>query len=165
MTTNIAQLVNRGLELRRQIHASEEELKTISKALEAIALANPDDHVKLVDEEREGTRWLADGRLPVIFESDMILGTIQDNSVKHKELEALLDGSLCTFADFYKKKTIHEMIAKDGKAFRALATDKLAARAAKFIHAAKARNKDGIAKTRTVIDWDAATATSPAEAV
>ncbi len=71
----IAELVDRGLELRTRIAEDSAELKKIETKLKAAGYEAglEGDHEELKDANREGKRWLARGSamiLPVVFTSD-----------------------------------------------------------------------------------------------
>lgn len=154
--TNTAELVNRGLELKATIAKAESELKVITAALQNVALAFPEEHIALVDSDRQGTRWMADGRLPVIFESDQIIASFTAGAACETAMRAALTGAPVGLESFYREKRVFESLPRDGKAFRALAHQMLGEAAAPFVFAATARDKHGAPKTRIVIDWDAA---------
>ena len=157
--TNTAELVNRGLELKATIAKAEAELKIVTAALQNVALAFPEEHIPLVDSDRQGTRWLADNRLPIIFESDQIIGTFTAGAACETAMRSALTGAPVGLESFYREKRVFECLPRDGKAFRTLAHQMLGAAAPAFIFAATARDKSGAPKTRVVIDWDAAKTT------
>ena len=152
---NTEKLIARGIELKKTIETAIAELKTITADI--ITIARHTDHVDLVDAEREGKQALLAGAddvvLPVIFESDMILGTIPAQSAKHKDL--LIKYKAENLGNFYRQKNILEMLPKDGKAFRKLANHTFAPdTAAQFVRDCLARDKHGIPKSRIVVAWD-----------
>lgn len=155
--TNTAADVDRGLAILAEIKALEVEKKVIEARLAAAALAASKEGLTepLVDEEREGQRYFAEGsagKIPVILESDQISGQFAEGTDKHIELEALCGDRL---AHLYKRKVIFEIVPKDGKRFRKQAAEFWTPdEAAKIISASIARDKDGIPKSRIVIAWD-----------
>jgi len=49
--------VDRGLAIRAQMEKLDAELKDIETRLQMAGLKHPEQHVDLVDPEREGTAW------------------------------------------------------------------------------------------------------------
>jgi hypothetical protein len=158
----LAALIDEGLQLREEIAVREKRLKDIDKALKAHAESKPDQHVKLKDEEREGTRLLITGSkliVPVVFTSDLIRQSIADNSEDLPEIRTLAAGRL---DDFYARtvsfEAVHMKSGKfDGKAFRAAARELLPDPEA-FISACVRRNKEGIPVSQSKVSWDEAEA-------
>lgn len=159
MPKQITNDVDRGLAVVAQIDALKGELKSIEARLKDAALAAAEDGLTepLVDEEREGRRFLASGSLltlPVILESDAISGEFGEGTAKHAALKELCGDRL---PHLYKRVVKFECRAKDGKAFRRTAAEYWSPDdAARIISAAIARDKDGIPKSRIVIAWDQA---------
>jgi hypothetical protein len=157
--TDITAAVDRGLAIVAQMAALKEELKGIEATLAAAALVASSEHLTepLVDEEREGQRWFAEGtgrKLPVILESDQIAGEFGDGCERHTTLKALCGERL---AHLYKRVVKFERKPKDGKAFRAIAAEYWSPdEAAKIISAAISRDKHGTPKSRVVVAWDQA---------
>ena len=149
----IATDIARGIEIKAEISRLEIELEAIEDRLEAAGLLGP--HVPLQEAEREGKQFLARGSgkvLPIRFESDQIVGSFQPDSPMHKAIAEIAGDKL---ARFYKDVRKFERVPKDGNAFRKLARKLLEpAQFAKLINAATSRDKDGIAKAKTVIAWD-----------
>jgi hypothetical protein len=154
MTIDTKLAIRRGLQLRAGIEAAKAELKAIEEAV--VCVARHVEHIDLVDSEREGKQALLEGEdvfLPVIFESDMIAGTIQQGSNLHLALQMKYNEE--NVAKFYRPKNILEMLPKDGKAFRQLARAALPPEtAAQFVHDCLSRDKHGIPKSRIVVAWD-----------
>lgn len=153
----IAADIARGLEIKAQIAALEAELKAIESRLEAAALDG--DQIPLRDADREGKQFLARGKdkiVPIRFESDLIAGSFQPDSQMHiAVITALGDDHKDKLPQFFKDTRTFERVPKDGRKFRQLAREILDSRTfALLIQAATQRNKDGIAKSRTVIAWD-----------
>ena len=149
---NIAYLVDRGIELRKEIKERETELAGIEIQLEQAALDG--EQVDLNDADREGKQFLAHGTtatVPIVLTADLIVGQFADDSPVHVRLKEIAGEKL---KEFFRKKTIWENLAKSGKQFRSLAASLLAEKAAAFITAAISRNKDGIPKSQIKIEWD-----------
>jgi hypothetical protein len=155
----IAHLVDRGLAIEAEIEALKKELKQIEEGLSTAALAASKEGLTepLVDEEREGQRFLAKGTtatIPVILESDQIAGEFGEDTEKAQLLKALCGDRL---AHLYKRVVGYARVPKDGKAFRTAAIAHWPAdEAAKIISAAISRDKHGIPKSRVVVAWDQA---------
>lgn len=155
--TNTAADVDRGLAILAEIKALEAEKKVIEVRLAAVALAASKEGLTepLVDEEREGQRYFAEGstgKIPVILESDQISGEFGEGTEKHQALDGLCGAKL---SHLYKRKVIFERVPKDGKLFRKQAAEFWEPdEAAKIISASIARDKDGIPKSRIVVAWD-----------
>jgi len=149
--------VARGIEIKSEILRLIVELKLIEARLEAAGLEG--EQVPLQDENREGKQFLARGSkhiLPVRFESDLIIGSVEKDSPSHLEIEKIC-GDL--FPRFFKASTKLDRVPKDGEAFRKLARQLLdPAKFALLIRASTARDKNLIAKSRTVVAWDDAKA-------
>lgn len=155
---SIADLVDEGLQLQAEITKRELRLKEIEKALRAHAESHPDQHVKLKDEDREGTRYIAagmDGRANVIFTSDLIMQTIAENAPTLITISDLAAGQ---FERFYKRTVTHEAVHTrgnkfDGKSFRALAREILPDPES-FLAACVRRDKNGVPVSQTRIEWE-----------
>lgn len=152
---SIATDVERGLEIHAEIKRLKEELKEINARLEAAGLDG--EQLELVDDSREGRRYLARGSnhiVSVVFTSDLLLKSFQAHSVAHKRLEEIAGQFLPLFYTF---KPTFEAVTDNGKKFRELAAQHLGDKAPTFISACVARDKDGIPKSKTVINWHDAT--------
>lgn len=150
----IEQDIARGIEIREQIAVLAAELKAIEKRIEAVAIKGP--HVPLEEAEREGKQRklsFAGGRLlPVRFESDQLVGSFAKDSPMHVALAAIVGAK---FSVFFKAQSGFKRKEDDGNKFRKLARHHLEPETfARFIQAATARDKEGIAKSKTVIAWD-----------
>jgi hypothetical protein len=161
-TQQIAADTERGLEIKAEIAELTIELKAIEERLESAGLAG--DQVPLQDENREGKQFLARGSkhvLPVRFESDLIMGSFEIDSPTHTVIKEICGELL---PRFFKPSTKLDRVPKDGEAFRKLARQLLDPEPfAKLIRAATARDKNLIAKCRTVVAWaDAKTIATPA---
>lgn len=155
----IAADIARGKEIVDEIKRLEAELKAIEARLEQAGLAG--DQVPLQDKDREGKQYLARGQrliVPVRFESDLIAASFDPDSVMHKAVVAALgEEHAAKLPLFFKDKRTFARVPKDGQAFRKLARKQLDPDAmAKLISAVTQRDKDGIAKSKTVIAWDEA---------
>lgn len=153
---DIAELVDRGIELRERIAQDTAELKKIEERLEAAGheAGREGEHEPLKDANREGTRWLARGSskiLPVIFTADSIVGSFTRNTPLHRKIEAAAGDHL---GQFFKPVSKFENKFKDGVQFRNRAHELFDKSAPAFITACIARDKDGIAKSSVKLDWD-----------
>lgn len=153
----IAADIARGKKIVDEIKRLEAELKAIESRLEQAGLDG--EHVPLQDKDREGKQFLARGEkiiVPVRFESDLIAGSFDPDSVMHKAVIAALgDQHLAKLPLFFRDKRTFARVPKDGQAFRKIARKNLDPdTVAKLIHAVTQRDKDGIAKSKTVIAWD-----------
>jgi len=85
----VAELTDRVAEISAEIAKLTEEKKNMEARLEAFALAHTERHEPLKDEKREGRRMLFAGArhtVPIVFSSDLIIGSFPANGKKHKEL-------------------------------------------------------------------------------
>jgi glutaredoxin len=151
---NIKALVDRGMELRKEIDVRATELKEIEAKLKEAGLNG--EHLELKDQDREGRRYLARGSsriVPVIFTADSIVGSFKKDSAIHARIEHAA-GKF--FSSFFKPVNGFENLFKDGKQFRAEADQLLEKDAAQFITSCLSRDKDGIPKSGVKIEWEAA---------
>jgi hypothetical protein len=148
-----ADLIHRGRELTATIAAAESELKAIEETLRHRALAMP--HEPLAQGNREGRRaTLRDGTesLTVLFESDILKASFASDSPVAKSVLPLLDAEQA--ATLFRSKTTYERALKDGHKFRLQCADLLPAEtAAKVIDLLKDRDRNGIVKSKSVIEW------------
>lgn len=145
--------VDRGLEIREQIERLEVELKDIETRLEMTALKHPEDHVALVDADRDGRRWLANGSdriVPVILTADLVIGEFGANTPRAQTIQTASRGKMDFF---FKRITKFENRFGSGKQFRAEADRMLEAAAPNFITACLVRDKQGQPKSRIVVAW------------
>jgi hypothetical protein len=151
-----AQLIARGRQLHAQIDAAQDELKLIESILRHRALAMP--HQPLADGNREGRRaTLRDEseQLTVLFESDILKASFASDSPVAREILPLLSDS--QIGDLFRCKTTYERAQKDGHKFRLLCADILPESLASIvIDKLKDRDKNGIVKSKSVIEWNAA---------
>jgi hypothetical protein len=169
-------LTDRLVEIEREVKKLAAEKKGIEERLEAYALAQPEEHQPLKDEKREGRKVMLRGtrfRMPVVFSSDLIIGSFQDASPKHRELLALIQKSVeaeeLTTVDeeiatahsilrkFFNPPTKWESRFDDGVQFREAVAYWLKPEvAAAFVAACRQVDKFGIAKSKTSFDFKAA---------
>lgn len=147
-------LVDRAIVIRARIAADAAELKAIEKKLVAEALAHPELHVDLEDAEREDRKFLAHGEtlaVPIIFTADALVKSFRPDSAQHVAIADAANGRL---SEFYKFIQGYEAAEDDGKIFRARAREVLGENAPAFITACLQRDKFGIPKSATKIEWD-----------
>lgn len=153
-TAQIAADIERGKEIKTEIAKLTAELKLINARLQAAGEAT--EHIPLADADREGKQAILRGSrhsLPIIFESDLLIASFKPDSPKHAEIQAILGEKM---PQFFRDTRVFERIQDDGKAFRKFARENLPADTfAKLVQACTDRKKDGIAKSRVVVDWDA----------
>lgn len=148
-----AHLIARGRELTATIAAAEAELKQIEETLRHRALAMP--HEPLAQGNREGRRARlrdAGEEVSVLFESDMLKASFAIDSPTGLAVESLLVSSQCD--DLFRRKTTLERITKDGHKFRLQCAELLPAEiASQLIDTLKDRDRNGIVKSKSVIEW------------
>lgn len=146
--------IERGIEIKAEILKLIAELKLINASVQAAGEA--EEHVPLADADREGKQAILRGSrysLPIVFESDLLIASFKPDSPKHEEIQAILGDKL---SQFFRDTRVFERIQDDGKSFRKFARENLPADTfAKLVQACTDRKKDGIAKSRVVVDWDA----------
>ena len=150
-----AQLIQRGRQLTAIIDDAEAELNKIETILRSRALAMP--HEPLANGSREGRRaTLRDEgeQLTVIFESDILKSSFAEDSPIASALLPLLTDEQIPM--ILRKKTTYERREKDGHKFRLLCAESLPQETAgRVIDALKDRDKNGIVKSKSVIEWTA----------
>lgn len=148
-----AELIRLGRVLTARIAEDERNLKEIETILRTRALAMP--HEPLANGSREGRRaTLRDGQeqLTVLFESDILKSSFASDSPVAKAVLPLLDPDQTK--TLFKRKTTYERILKDGHKFRLLCADILTPNfAAQIIDLLKDRDRNGIVKSKSVIEW------------
>ena len=148
-----SELIRRGRELAAIITASKDELDAIEETLRSRALAMP--HEPLTEGNREGRRaTLSDGdeKITVLFESDILKASFAADSPVAKSLDDLLTESELNV--LFKIKTTYERSLKDGHKFRLQCADLLGSdHAAKVIDTLKDRDRNGVVKSKSVIEW------------
>lgn len=149
-------LIERGRQLVARIAEDERELKEIEEVLRSRALAMP--HEPLADGHREGRRaTLRDGdkQVTVLFESDILKSSFASDSPVAKSVLPLLDSA--QISSLFKKKTTYERAVKDGHKFRLQCAELLPAElAAQVIDLLKDRDRNGIVKSKSAVEWKAA---------
>jgi hypothetical protein len=146
--------IERGLDLRATIKTAQTELKAIEKRLEQAGLEG--EQIPLQEADREGRQFLARSPklgviVPVVFESDQIVASIQPGTEIFVELEYKALGS---FSSFWQSVTKFDRVQKDGQSYRKAARELLGPMAPDFIAASLQRDKAGIPKSRTLIAWE-----------
>jgi hypothetical protein len=155
---SIANDVDRGIEIRKQITKLEEELEQIEERLKQHGLDHPEKQVELTDTDREGKQFLAESKsnvVPIVFTADLISKSFADHSPKHRMISDALPLNIA-LGSFYQRCITWELKAKSGKEFRRKADELLGDFAPKFVTACVARDKDGIAKSAIKVEWDRA---------
>lgn len=151
-----AELIARGRELTTTITNAERELKEIESVIRSRALAMP--HEPLADGNREGRRAvLRDGeeKVAVLFESDVLKASFASDSPVAKAVLPLL--SPAQTSTLFKKKTTFERAVKDGHKFRLQCAEVLPPEvAATVIDQLKDRDRNGIVKSKSVVEWKTA---------
>jgi hypothetical protein len=158
MTTTITKLaadVDRIIAIDRQLDSLTRERKALAQVIEAAALESP-YHEPLNEADREGRQVILRGTdcaIPVIFESDLILGSFPEGGEAHLALQTAAG----LHADHLQKLWVAtnklERVAKDGQAYRRALREYFPPNTAAAVLAASLqRSKDGIPKSRTVID-------------
>jgi hypothetical protein len=158
----IAEDIERGKEIKAEIVKLTAELKQINARLQAAA--EKAEHQPLSDKDREGKQAILSSSLrtlPVIFEADLLIASFKPDSQKHTELVALLGDKLLLF---FKDTRVFERIQEDGQKFRKFARETLPPDVfASLIKACLDVKKDGIPKSRVVIDWDSTKPIEPTQ--
>jgi hypothetical protein len=151
----IAADIERGKEIKAEIVKLTAELKQINARLQAAG--EKAEHVPLTDADREGKQAILCSpkhSLPIVFESDLLIASFKPDSPKHIEIQSILGDKLKLF---FADTRVFQRIQEDGKSFRQFARENLPPETfAKLVQACTDRKKDGIPKSRIVVDWDAA---------
>lgn len=171
----IPALTDRVAEINAEIQKLVEEKKGIEARLEAYGLEHPELHEPLKDSKREGRRIMLAGtrhKLPLVFASDLIIGSFRDNSEKHKELLGLLCEEMSeseapkALKKFFSPPDKWENLFDNGVKFRAACGERLPKSiAAKFVSACTQVSKDGVKKNTTSFDYKQAAPADSEEAV
>ena len=151
----IAADIERGEFLSTRIKLDREELKEIEQRLEAAGLNMP--HVPLAEKDREGKQAIlrcGDRTLPVVYESDLLIGSFPADGLIHKTLSGIVAPDV--FKVLFKEVHQYERRQDDGQKFRvalrkAIADEPLRIDILKVL---KAVTKHGVTKSKTVIAWD-----------
>lgn len=146
--------IERGLQLRTTIKTAQAELKAIEKRLEQAGLDG--EQIPLQEADREGRQFLARSPklglvVPVVFESDQIIASIQPDTATHEALSIIAG---VHFGKFWQPVAKFDRVQKDGQAYRKTAREILGEIAPTFIAASLQRDKGGIPKSRTIIAWE-----------
>ena len=154
--TPTAELILRGHFLKSAIASAEQELKQIEETLRHRALAMP--HEPLADGNREGRRALlrdGDEEVTVLFESDILKASFASDSPVAKAVLPLLSAEQT--ASIFKVKTTYERSVKDGHKFRLQCAELLTPDLASLvIDKLKDRDRNGIVKSKPVVEWKTA---------
>ena len=154
-TTDIKTKVDRGLAIRAQMEALKAELEDIETTLESAALAG--EQIPLEERDREGRQFIAHGTemlVPVVLESDMIMGSFQEGGQAHSNILFALELHGDVFPQLWKPVSKFEMFAKDGQNYRKKLRELLPpTTAANVLAASLARDGKGIPKSRVIVDW------------
>lgn len=146
-------LIARGRQLKATIDAAERELAGIENVLRTRALAMP--HAPLTDGNREGRRATLrddDQAVTVLFESDILKTSFAADSATGIAVKSLLLSSESD--ELFRRKTTLERSIKDGQKFRLKCTEILRPDLApKLIDLLKDRDRNGIVKSKSVIEW------------
>jgi hypothetical protein len=147
-----AALIARGRHLVALIADAKNELEAIEAELRKRALSVP--HTPLIDGHREGRRAVLSDLaecITVRFESDLLKASFDAASPTAQTISSILGGAMIPL--FRLKKTWERTI-KDGQKFRLAAFDSLPEpTAAALIDALKDRDKNGITKSKSTIEW------------
>ena len=150
---SLVALVDEGLQIATRLAADGKRQKEIEALLKNHALSVPGQHAKLVDAEREGTRFLVpgtDGRsVSVVFTSDLLMQTITEGT---PNFERIRDFPGRPLAVFFKPTKQWEAILDDGKKFRKEARLRLED-PERFITACIRRDKAGTPVSQIKVEW------------
>lgn len=151
----IAADIERGTFLTARIKADKAELKEIEKRLESAGLNAP--HVPLRDRDREGKQAIlraGNKSLPVIFESDLLIGSFPAAGDIATAIRSKITRQ--AFAALFKEVHAYERRIDDGQKFRIAARKAITDETLclEILAMLKAKTKDGITKSKTVIGWD-----------
>jgi len=157
LESEMADLVNEGLELEAAIQKATARQKEIEELLKAHALACPEEHHPLTDKDREGTQFIARGSygafVRIVCTADLLVQSFAAGSATHDEISAAATASGVTVADFFQLVRTWKLRAKTGKAFRQLARES-ADDPERLITACIRRDKDGVPVSQVKVEWD-----------
>lgn len=149
--------VDRGLQIIRQLDTLERELIEIEARLEKAGLEG--EQIALQDAAREGRQYLAHGShevVPIVFSADLLVKSFAEGSDAAKRILAALE-SAKAFNHFFRRVVTFKALIDSGKQFRHEAAEWLGNPAAgQFISACLQRDKHGIPKSQTKIEWSRA---------
>jgi len=161
MPSTINYPVDEIIELDDQISRLQQRRKALAAELEAVALAC-DDHQPLNEQDREGRQVILAGlryRLPVIFESDLVVASFPEGGPVHAAVQAAAGDSTGLLSRLFRPTNTLERVAKDGQVYRRQLRELFEpATAAAILQATLQRDKTGIPKSRTIIATDRAIA-------
>lgn len=150
--------VERAVALIEKIEKSKEELKLIEKKLIAAALAAPELHLPLEEEERDGkqvvVRSRAGVRVPILFTSDNLVKSFARDSSVHEKIK---DAAGSHFDVLFKPINTFKTFFDDAQVFRQKCRELFGNASPAVISACVARDKDGIPTSQTKIDWSRVT--------
>ena len=154
--------IERGIVIKREIATLKAELKDIETRLESAGLRGP--HIPLEDAEREGKQAILTSlkhRLAVRLESDVLVGGFEVGSTLAGLVKSLISEQ--AFNALFKVVHKYERKEDDGHKFRIKAKAAIGDqdKYLQFITAIRSKDKDGIAKSKTVICWDNVTTVEP----
>lgn len=152
----IATDVDRGLYLIGRIDAFKKELEQIEARLEKAGLEG--DQIELVDPEREGRQFLAKGSeaiVPVVFTADLLIKSFAEDSETKQRVLSALPGAMA-FNGFFRRIVTFKAMIDSGKQFRKEAAEILGDAAPAFISACLQRDKRGVPRSQTKIEWNRA---------
>lgn len=155
---SVRRAVDRGLQIIEEMRILQIELKGIELQLEAAGLEG--EQIELVDPDREGRQYLARGSsaiVPVVFTADLLTKSFTADSAVHQKIAGaagvITDGAL---GDFFALHRVFKTVIDSGKSFRARSAEVFGEKAPAFISACLQRDKHGIPKSQTKIDWSRA---------
>jgi hypothetical protein len=165
-------LEKRLAEISDEMTLLDKEEKQIKKRLELYALNNPQLHTTLKDEKREGRKLiLPHGRVEVILQSDLIIGSFREGDKKHKGLLALLCEVMSeteapkVLRKFFDEPSKWENRFDDGIAFRKAVGEFLPPKIApRFVSFCTQTDKAGVKKSNITFDVKNATLADGEEA-
>lgn len=154
---NVRADVDRGLQIVGQLEMLQRELKAIEQRLESAGLEG--EQVELVDAEREGRQFLARGSaeiVPVIFTADLLIKSFADRSATYDRIAISTPQNRGALTRFFQPVSTWRTLFDSGKEFRAKAAEILGKDAPALVSACLQRDKHGIPKSQTKIDWSRA---------
>jgi hypothetical protein len=155
MSTPLETAIARVMEIDATIAALETERKPLIKIIEAAGEHGP--HVPLEENDREGKQTILKTSkhiLRVRLESDILVSSFEIGSPRDQQIKSILSPE--EFDALFKVVKNHERKETDGHKFRLKAKKAVGDHAVflKLIRALRSLDKDGIAKSKTVIAWD-----------
>lgn len=142
----------------RDISTMQARRKELAAKVEALALEA--DHLPLNEADREGRQAILTGdawRLPVIFESDLVMASLPEGGDVHRTIERLAGDQLSLLPQVWTPSLKLERNAKDGQAYRKQLRNLFAPEvAAQILAATLQKDKTGTPKSRVLIDTNRA---------